>query len=66
MAYRLLTIILIAVLSIGCLTGCGNGGEEPIVKTDAEYEAQAEKEITEENVDDALDELEKEIEQDTD
>jgi hypothetical protein len=39
--------------------------ETDIVKTDIEYKAQAEKEITKENMQDELDKLEESINQDT-
>jgi peptidoglycan hydrolase CwlO-like protein len=63
---------IIAVLTAGvvmmCLTGCKEkpaaDPESEIVKTDAEYKEQAEKEITKENMQEELDKLEKTVDED--
>jgi hypothetical protein len=61
--------ILIACTVLMSLGGCKDkptpDPETDIVKTDIEYKAQAEKEITKENMLDELDKLEESINQDT-
>ena len=61
----IIAILIVCVVLIG-LGGCKKktSEEADIVKTDAEYKAQAEKEITSENMFDELDKLEKSIDQD--
>ena len=66
-------LVIIAVLAVGfvlmSLGGCKDkpaDTESDIVKTDAEYKQEAEKEITKENMLDELDKLEKSVDQDTD
>ena len=62
-------IITLAILSSCFITGCGKfsgdseSEEDAIVKTEAEYEAQAQEEITEDNMEQELANLEKQIEQ---
>jgi hypothetical protein len=69
MRRTLFVIITLAILGFCFITGCGktsNDGEseeEIIVKTEAEYEAQAKEEITEDNMEQELANLEKQIEQ---
>ncbi len=57
---------MIAVLCVAILGGCSKKTEEPgapqeQVKTAAEYKAEADKEITEQNMADELDKLEQEV-----
>lgn len=64
---RFNTLIRWIVVAV-CLCGlCGCGGEEPVqqeqTKTAAEYKAEAEKQITEENAEAELDKLEQSIDQ---
>ena len=64
MMIRRILIVMIAVLVFG-LVGCGD--DEPQaepVKTEAELKAEAEKDITAENLDAELDKMEAEIEAD--
>lgn len=59
---KLLCLLAIVVLSFCWLVGCDNDSSETeAVKTEAEYKAEAEKDITEENVDQALEDIEKEV-----
>lgn len=65
-------LVIVAVVSIVafCLSGCKKSPSEtepnePVVKTMAEYEAEAEKEITEENMDAELEKIEKELQKET-
>lgn len=70
MSTRALVIVAAAVMILFCVGGCkkspdeGQGGGSEEAPTMAEYRAEAEKEITRENMDDELARLEKEIEQD--
>jgi peptidoglycan hydrolase CwlO-like protein len=66
-------LVIIAVLAVGVvlmsLGGCKDkpaDTESDIVKTDAEYKAQAEKEITKDNLQEELDKLEESVDKDTD
>ena len=62
---KLLCLLVIAALSLCWLGGCdGETTEVEEVKTEAEYKAEAEKEITTENVDKALEDMEKELDAD--
>ena len=69
MLRRILAITISAILCVSTLGGCGNdsGGEpeEAEVKTAAEHKADAEKEITEENMEDELAKIEKEMAEET-
>ena len=62
-------IITLAILASCFISGCGKTSgdseseENAIVKTEAEYEAQAQEEITEDNMEQELANLEKQIEQ---
>jgi len=59
---KLLCLFVIAALSLCWFAGCKEdttATEE--VKTEAEYKAEAEKEITAENADEALEDIEKEV-----
>jgi len=58
--------VVVAILCIGILGGCSKEKEpatvpEEPVKTAAEYKVEADKEITEQNMDQELDKLEKEV-----
>ena len=66
-------LVIIAVLAIGVvlmsLGGCKDkpaDTESDIVKTDAEYKEEAEKEITKDNLQEELDKLEESVDKDTD
>ena len=68
MLSKIVAGLLVAMLCVVGLIGCGKTSEEPAPapeqrKTAAEYEAEAEKEITEENMSDELDKLEQAIEE---
>ncbi len=59
---KLLCLLVITALSLCWLGGCDDdttATEE--VKTEAEYKAEAEKEITDENADKALEDIEKQV-----
>lgn len=66
-------LIIIAVMMAGlfCMSGCkkkaadNESNQDVVVKTAAEYDAEAKEQITEENVDEELDKLEKEVDEDT-
>ncbi|MHC4639841.1 MAG: hypothetical protein ACYTBP_17675 [Planctomycetota bacterium] len=66
MLRKILIIVLLAGLV--CINGCKKSSseaptEEVVVKTMAEYEAQAEKEVTEENMEAELQNIEKQMQQ---
>lgn len=65
---RFIIAVLMACVILMSLGGCkdnpADDAETDIVKTDAEYKAQAEKDITRENMLDELDKLEKAVDQD--
>ncbi|MGB2809245.1 MAG: hypothetical protein WBC22_15995 [Sedimentisphaerales bacterium] len=67
MLRKLLIIIALTTLSTFYLSGCDKSSSDADtdveVKTQAEYDAEAEKQITEENMDEELANLEKQIEQ---
>lgn len=70
MLRKVLVIVAVAAISVFCLNGCKKSPEESepekkTPKTLADYEAEAEKEITKENMAAELDRLEKEIEAET-
>lgn len=69
MLRKILVLMVSAVLCVSTLSGCGNdsGGEseDVEVKTAAEHKADAEKEITEENMEDELAKIEKEMAEET-
>jgi uncharacterized membrane protein (DUF106 family) len=65
----LVIITAAAVISVFCLSGCKKRPSKPepgeeVVKTMAEYEAEAKKQITKKNMAKELEKLEKEIEED--
>ena len=66
MLRRLLILAVAGVLCISSLGGCGkDSGEQEEVKTPAQHKADAEKEITAENMDDELAKIEKEMAEET-
>jgi ABC-type phosphate/phosphonate transport system substrate-binding protein len=67
MARKVLITVVVAAISVFLVTGCKKGPSEdqsgqPEIKTSAEYEAEAESEITEENMAKELEKMEKELE----
>lgn len=68
MLRRILIIVAVGVISVLCLSGCRKSSSETeaeqqeVVKTMAEYEAEAKKEISRENIDAELEKIEKELE----
>jgi len=66
MLRRILAVVVSAVLCLACLTGCKkDSSETETTKTEAEYKAEADKEISTENMNEELDKIEKEVEQDS-
>lgn len=69
MRRTLVVIITLAILGSLFICGCGKTSsdneseEDVIVKTQAEYEAEAKEQITEDNMEEELANLEKQIEQ---
>jgi hypothetical protein len=63
MLRKVLVIIIAAAIGVFSFSGCKKKSDED-VKTAAEYKAEAEKEITQENRDAELDALEKAMEED--
>lgn len=68
MFWKIAASWLVVMLCVVGLAGCGKTSNEPPpapeqTKTAAEYEAEAEKEITEENMSDELDKLEQAIDE---
>jgi len=67
MLRKLFIIIVLATLSFFYIVGCdetsseAESDEEVVVKTDAEYKAEAEKQITEENMEEELKKLEEAV-----
>jgi len=68
MLRKVLVIVAVAAISVFCLSGCkkrsseAESGEE-VVKTMAEYEAEAREQITKENMAEELESIEKALEQ---
>ena len=67
MARKVLITVVVMAISVFLVAGCKkspNEGEssQPEIKTSAEYKAEAEIEITEENVAEELERMEKELE----
>lgn len=60
---KILCLVVIVTLGISFLGGCSKDDTSAVeeVKSEAEYKADAEKEITAENMDQTLSDLEKEI-----
>ena len=67
MAQKILILVVVAAMGVFCVTGCkkspdeGGGSSQAEIKTSAEYEAEAEKEITAENMAEELEKMEKEL-----
>ena len=64
MLRKVLVIIAVAMISLFSLNGCKKSADTEEVKTAAEYKAEAEQEIDEENMDEELERIEKEVGQD--
>jgi len=68
MLRRILIIVAAGAISVLCLSGCKKSSSETeaeqqeVVKTMAEYEAEAKKEISRENLDAELERIESELE----
>ena len=70
MLKKLSIFVMVLLLCLSVCGGCKKQSDETSaddaeVKTTAEYEAEAEKEITEENMEDELNKLEESIDQDS-
>ena len=65
MLRKVLIIIALATISSFCISGCDGDAEsdEVVVKTEAEYKAEAEAQINEENMAEELENIEKALEQ---
>ena len=68
MLRKVLIIVTVAAISVFYMSGCEKSPDnlessDEVVKTIAEYQADAEKEISKENMADELDKIEKELEQ---
>lgn len=68
MLRRLLVLIALATITALCLSGCKKTSsetetEQDVVKTEAEYKAEAEKEINEDNMAEELEKIERAMEQ---
>ncbi len=68
MLRKVLVIIVLASISFFCISGCDKTSSdaepnEEVVKTMAEYEAEAKAQINEENMDEELAKIEKALEQ---
>lgn len=68
MLRRLLVLIALATITVLCLSGCKKTSSETeaqqdVVKTEAEYKAEAEKEINEDNMAAELEKIERAMEQ---
>ena len=66
MMRRIFVLVLVTILGISFINGCKKKSGEPettVIKSDAEYKAEAEKQINPENMDDELNKLEKQLEQ---
>jgi len=62
------SLLIMAIAVFLFMNGCKKSSSEPeeiVVKTAAQYEAEAKEQITEENMEDELKNLEKELELDT-
>ena len=62
---RFMIALLLVGIVVMTLGGCKGESEPDVVKTDAEYKAEAAEDITKENMLDELDKLEKEIDRDS-
>ena len=65
MLRKVLVMIVLASISFFCISGCDSDDEsdEVVVKTEAEYKAEAEEQINEENMAEELEKIEKALEQ---
>ena len=68
MLRKILTIVVQAILCLSLLSGCKDSSsdtqsEQEAVKTEAEYKAEAEKEVNKDNMAEELDKIEKTVEQ---
>jgi len=68
MLRKMLTIVVQAILCFSLLSGCKGSSsdtqsEQEAVKTEAEYKAEAEKEVNKDNMAEELDKIEKAMEQ---
>ena len=68
MLRKILFIIVLATIGLFYISGCKDSSNEAesgqeVVKTAAEYEAEAKEQITKENMDEELDKIEKALEQ---
>jgi len=64
MLRKVLVMIVLASISFFCISGCDKGAEpeEEVVKTEAEYRAEAEEQINEDNMAEELEKIEKALE----
>ncbi|MHC4462414.1 MAG: hypothetical protein ACYS6W_10580 [Planctomycetota bacterium] len=64
MLRKVLVMIVLASISFFCISGCDKDTEsdEDVVKTEAEYKAEAEEQINEENMAEELEKIEKALE----
>jgi hypothetical protein len=65
MKTSLILILICCLFAVGAVVGCGGDDEESLVKTMDEYRQEAAEEITAENAEAVLDEMEAELEEDT-
>jgi len=70
MLRKILTIVVQAILCLSLLSGCKGSStdtqtEQEAVKTEAEYKAEADKEINKDNMAEELDKIEKAMEQES-
>jgi len=68
MIRKVLVIVAVTAISVFCLSGCKKRSseaesDEEVLKTIAEYEAEAKKQINKENMADELDRIEKALEE---
>lgn len=64
---KILVIVIVTAISISCLSGCKKRSSEPepaqeVLKTTAEYQAEAREQINKENMAEELEGIEKELE----
>jgi len=65
---KILVIVIVTAISVFCLSGCKKRSSEPepgeeVLKTTAEYQAEARQQINKENMAEELESIEKEVEQ---
>ena len=68
---KILVIVIVTAISVFCLSGCKKRSSEPesepaqeVLKTTAEYQAEAREQINKENMAEELEGIEKELELD--